>query len=160
MWWLCTRWLELQAMWCRFMAQVIIIIIIIINNAMHCNKRLCVCGPNHQVSTLTGKPDHMYLVLPVLMSVLLAKPDSLFFLIAGNRSFTIELYIALQVRLNFLATLIGEAYNHLHNHMCASVLGRKLFTLPFHRDVSITAAGARKMQASLLYCQQVSAAKH
>lgn len=64
-------------------------------------------------------------------------------------------HLAVQVRLNFLTTLIGEGYNHLHNHMCASVLGRKLFTLPFDRDVTITAAGAKKMQASLLYCQQV-----
>ncbi|MEW5310745.1 MAG: hypothetical protein WDW38_002512 [Sanguina aurantia] len=58
------------------------------------------------------------------------------------------------VRLNFLTTLLGEAYSHLHNHMCASMLARKLFTLPFHRDVHITAEGARSVQACLTYCQQ------
>lgn len=61
-----------------------------------------------------------------------------------------------QVRLNFLNTLMGEAYSHLHNTMCASVLGRKLFTMPFHRDVDITAARAQEMHASINLCQQVN----
>ncbi|PNH12760.1 hypothetical protein TSOC_000242, partial [Tetrabaena socialis] len=58
------------------------------------------------------------------------------------------------VRLNFLSTLLDEAYGHLHNHLCASVLGRKLFALPFNRDVRLTAAGAGAMRACLAYCQQ------
>ncbi|EFJ48301.1 hypothetical protein VOLCADRAFT_104794 [Volvox carteri f. nagariensis] len=58
------------------------------------------------------------------------------------------------VRLNFLSTLLEEAYCHLHLHLCAGVLGRKLFTLHFNRDVSVTEAGARAMTASLLYCKR------
>ena len=60
-----------------------------------------------------------------------------------------------QVRLNFLSTLIDEAYAHLHYHLCASVLGVKLFTMPFNRDVVVTQAAARDMRASMAYCQQV-----
>ncbi|GLC47559.1 hypothetical protein PLESTB_000001100 [Pleodorina starrii] len=58
------------------------------------------------------------------------------------------------VRLNFLSTLLEEAYGHLHQHLCAGVLGRKLFVMPFHRDVQLTTAGARAMRASLLHCKQ------
>ncbi|PNH12759.1 hypothetical protein TSOC_000243 [Tetrabaena socialis] len=58
------------------------------------------------------------------------------------------------VRLNFLSTLLDEAYGHLHNHLCASVLGRKLFALPFNREVRITAAGVGAMRACLAYCHQ------
>ena len=61
-----------------------------------------------------------------------------------------------QVRLNLLSTLLDEAYGFLHRFMCASVLGRKVFTLPFSRDVDITVEGARAMRACLQYCQQVS----
>ncbi|GLC47557.1 hypothetical protein PLESTB_000000900 [Pleodorina starrii] len=62
--------------------------------------------------------------------------------------------IWLVVRLNFLSTLLEEAYGHLHQHLCAGVLGRKLFVMPFHRDVQLTTAGARAMRASLLHCKQ------
>ncbi|KAG2496793.1 hypothetical protein HYH03_005201 [Edaphochlamys debaryana] len=44
------------------------------------------------------------------------------------------------VRLNFLSTLLDEAYAHLHAHLTASVLGRKLFMLPYHRNLELTAA--------------------
>ncbi len=60
-----------------------------------------------------------------------------------------------QVRLNFLSTLMEEAYAHLHNYLCASVLGRKLFTLPFNRDVEMTVARAKAMKACVIYSQQV-----
>ena len=60
-----------------------------------------------------------------------------------------------QVRLNLLSTLLDEAYGFLHRFMCASALGRKVFTLPFSRDVDITFEGARAMRACLQYCQQV-----
>ena len=42
------------------------------------------------------------------------------------------------LRLHFLPTLLHEAYDFLHYHLCAGVLGRKLFILPFHRDVDLT----------------------
>ena len=62
---------------------------------------------------------------------------------------------SLQVRLNLLSTLLDEAYGFLHRFLCASVLGRKVFTLPFSRDVDITVAGVRAMRSCLQYCQQV-----
>ena len=90
-----------------------------------------------------------------------------------------------QVRLHFLSTLLDEAHSHLHNHLCASVLGLKLVALPFNRraqrqamrshacrrlwmrrigsllgvplcrDVQITAQGVRAMHACLQYAMQV-----
>lgn len=59
------------------------------------------------------------------------------------------------VRLNLLPTLIDEAYSHLHSVLTASVLGRKLFTLPFQRDVQLTVQSTKAMRAALNYCQQV-----
>ncbi|GIL75394.1 hypothetical protein Vretifemale_5196 [Volvox reticuliferus] len=68
------------------------------------------------------------------------------------------------VRLNLLSTLSEEAYGHLHNTLCAGVLGRKLFTLPFHRGVLLTdktalgeepkAVEVEAMLASLHHCKQ------
>lgn len=40
-------------------------------------------------------------------------------------------------RLNFLSPLFMEAYSYLHNHLCASILGIKLYALPFCRDVEL-----------------------
>ena len=62
----------------------------------------------------------------------------------GNRSGL------LQVRLNFLSTLIDEAYGHLHRHLTASILHRKLFCLP-----RVTAHGAAMITESLEYCRKV-----
>jgi hypothetical protein len=59
------------------------------------------------------------------------------------------------VRLNFLSQLLPEAFAHLHLHLCASVLGRKLMQLPFHRDVELDLAGARAMRAAVEHCRQV-----
>lgn len=61
----------------------------------------------------------------------------------------------LQVRLNLLRPLLEEAYSHLHRTLCASTLGRKLFLLPFHRDVAVTERTVRAMQSALTYCKQV-----
>ncbi|KAG2492053.1 hypothetical protein HYH03_009551 [Edaphochlamys debaryana] len=58
------------------------------------------------------------------------------------------------VRLNFLSVLLDEAYGHLHTHLTASVLGRKLFTLPFHRDVELTEARVQAMASAMRHCQQ------
>eukprot|EP00798_Chlamydomonas_sp_ICE-L_P016735 gene16735-23007_t len=58
------------------------------------------------------------------------------------------------VRLNFLSTLLSEAGAHLHNHICASVLGRKVFIQPFSRDVELTVSNVKSMTASLLHCQK------
>jgi hypothetical protein len=61
------------------------------------------------------------------------------------------------VRLNFLPTLLDEANGHLHRYLTASVLERKLFLMPFNRDVKLDVIQARTMKACLMYCQQVSA---
>eukprot|EP00798_Chlamydomonas_sp_ICE-L_P004009 gene4009-14089_t len=58
------------------------------------------------------------------------------------------------VRLNFLSTLLSEARAHLHNHICASVLGRKVFIQPFNRDVELTVSNVKAMTASLKHCQK------
>lgn len=62
----------------------------------------------------------------------------------------------LQVRLNFLSPLLAMSYQHLHNTLTASVISQKLFTMPFHRDVEVTHAGARAMLGALTYCHQVT----
>jgi hypothetical protein len=61
------------------------------------------------------------------------------------------------VRLNFLPTLLDEASNHLQRYLTASVLRRKLFVMPFSRDVQLDEPGARAMLACTRYCQQVGA---
>ena len=58
------------------------------------------------------------------------------------------------VRLNLLPALLDEAYAFLHTHLCASVLRRKLFVLPFQRDVEVTPRTVLAMRASLNLCQR------
>eukprot|EP00887_Chlorella_sp_A99_P004660 scaffold4.g4660.t1 len=58
------------------------------------------------------------------------------------------------VRLHFLPPLLEEGYAHLHSTLCASALGRKLFVLPFHRDVKVTKSVVEAMRSALTYCQQ------
>ncbi|KAG2488308.1 hypothetical protein HYH03_013158 [Edaphochlamys debaryana] len=58
------------------------------------------------------------------------------------------------VRLTFLSKLLGEAHEHLHATLTASLLGRKLFALPFHRDVELTEAQVQAMLCALRHCQQ------
>jgi hypothetical protein len=60
-----------------------------------------------------------------------------------------------QVRLNFLTTLLPEAYSHLHQYLCGSVLGRRLLLLPFQRDAPLDAKVARGMRAAVEHCQRV-----
>ncbi|KAG2451920.1 hypothetical protein HYH02_003695 [Chlamydomonas schloesseri] len=58
------------------------------------------------------------------------------------------------VSLTFLSTLLDEAYAYLHGALCAGVLGRKLFTLPFHRDIELTPTRVRRMRAALGHCMR------
>ena len=57
------------------------------------------------------------------------------------------------VRLHFLSQLLGDAYAHLHLHLTASVLNRKIFLLPFNRDVKLTEMDVRVMHEQLIFCQ-------
>ncbi|GAX73071.1 hypothetical protein CEUSTIGMA_g524.t1 [Chlamydomonas eustigma] len=58
------------------------------------------------------------------------------------------------VRLNLLSTLMEQSYSLLANSLCASLLDRKIFVLPFHRNVEVTESGARAMLSSLNYCKK------
>lgn len=60
-----------------------------------------------------------------------------------------------QVRANFLSELLHEGMAHLQLHLTASVLGRKVFVMPFHRGVQVTPETLGAMEAALSYCQQV-----
>jgi hypothetical protein len=60
-----------------------------------------------------------------------------------------------QVRLNLLPALLEEAYAHMQACLSASLLGRKLFVQPFHRDVSVTPEVVAAMRSSMTYCKQV-----
>jgi len=42
-------------------------------------------------------------------------------------------------RLQILTPLLHEAFTYLHQTLCAGVLGRKLFVMPFDRDVDLNA---------------------
>ena len=61
----------------------------------------------------------------------------------------------LQVRLNLPSTLLDDGCRHMQNVLCGSVMGRKIYTMPFHRDVQLTAKDARSMAKALARCQQV-----
>lgn len=64
----------------------------------------------------------------------------------------------MQVRVHLLPALLEEAYAELHARLCASpALGRKLFQLPFHRDVAPTARLVDTMVAALEHCKQARA---
>eukprot|EP00798_Chlamydomonas_sp_ICE-L_P025429 gene25429-11089_t len=43
---------------------------------------------------------------------------------------------------------------HLHKHICASVLSRKVFVQPFNHDVQLTVSDVESMTSSLLHCQR------
>lgn len=60
-----------------------------------------------------------------------------------------------QVRVNFLNELLHEGRAHLQQYLTASVLGRKVLTMPFHRGIQVDEAALGAMQAALTYCQQV-----
>lgn len=62
------------------------------------------------------------------------------------------------VRLNFLSALIDEGYHFLHNTMCGSMIGRKLFLMPFDRDVQLTLENALVMRGCLERCRREGSA--
>ncbi|CAM9452387.1 unnamed protein product [Ectocarpus fasciculatus] len=58
------------------------------------------------------------------------------------------------VRLHFLSALIAEAYEFLHHTLTGSLLGRRLFLMPFNRDVQLTLEGAHVMHGTLDRCRR------
>lgn len=62
---------------------------------------------------------------------------------------------AMQVRLVLLPQLLAEVYSYMHTCLCASSLARKLYLLPFHRDVRPTPQLLSVMRSALEHCKQV-----
>lgn len=58
------------------------------------------------------------------------------------------------LRITALTSLINELFDFLHRHLCASVLQRKIFTLPFHRDVQLTEEDVKVMISSMEFCSR------
>jgi hypothetical protein len=58
------------------------------------------------------------------------------------------------VRLHFLSQLLPEAFEFLHEHLTAGVLGTPLFQLPFHRDVEVTAERGAALLAAAEHCRR------
>lgn len=57
------------------------------------------------------------------------------------------------VRLHFLSSLISEAYEFLHHSLTGSLLRRKLFLMPFNRDIQLTQRRAQAMRGCLERCR-------
>lgn len=57
------------------------------------------------------------------------------------------------IRLHVLSSLIHEMYDLLHASLCASLLGRKIVVMPFHRDIQPTAARLDMMCHVLEECR-------
>ena len=59
------------------------------------------------------------------------------------------------VRLNFLSPLLQEAFEYMHNVLCASIIGIPIFHHPFNRDVKLTCGLSRTYVSSLRHCQKL-----
>jgi hypothetical protein len=59
----------------------------------------------------------------------------------------------LLLRLHFLSPLLGEAYHSMHRHLTASLMCRRLYLLPFHRDVRLEPQSVQRIYESLLRCK-------
>ena len=57
------------------------------------------------------------------------------------------------LQLHALTAILDELVTFLHNHLTASVLHRKIFTLPFHRDILLNIPNALMMHRYLSYCR-------
>jgi hypothetical protein len=59
------------------------------------------------------------------------------------------------VRVNVLSQLFHDMYAFLHQNLCATVLLRKVFVMPFNRDVELTVPRVALMRQCLNYCSEV-----
>jgi len=59
----------------------------------------------------------------------------------------------LLLRLHFLSPLLGEAYHFLHCQLTASLMNRRMYLMPFHRDVRLDPQSVQRMHESLLHCK-------
>jgi hypothetical protein len=58
------------------------------------------------------------------------------------------------VRVHILSQLLIEAFDFFHQHLCASVLRRKVYMLPFNRDIDLTLDNAGTMLSVLNHCRR------
>ena len=58
------------------------------------------------------------------------------------------------LRITALTALINELFDFLHRHLCASILRRKIFLLPFHRDVQLKEEDVKVMISSMEFCRR------
>ena len=56
-------------------------------------------------------------------------------------------------RLNFLSALFEEAYKYLQDNLCASILGIKIYTMPFCRDFKLDAKSIATMKSAINDCR-------
>ena len=56
-------------------------------------------------------------------------------------------------RLHFLSALFEEAYKYLQNHLSASILGIKIYTLPFCRDFTLDLKSIATMKSAIDDCR-------
>jgi len=56
-------------------------------------------------------------------------------------------------RLNFLSPLLQEAYKYLHDNLCASVLGIKIYQMPFCRDIKLDVSSIATMKDAINECR-------
>ena len=58
------------------------------------------------------------------------------------------------LRISALTALLHELFDFMHRHLCASVLLRKIFLMPFHRDVKLRPEDIKVMISSMNFCRQ------
>ena len=56
-------------------------------------------------------------------------------------------------RLHFLSALFEEAYKYLQNYLSASILGIKIYTIPFCRDVTLDLKSVATMKCAIDDCR-------
>jgi hypothetical protein len=65
-----------------------------------------------------------------------------------------QLYVRNKVpRLHFLSALFEEAYKYLQNYLSASILGIKIYTIPFCRDVTLDLKSVATMKCAIDDCR-------
>ncbi|CAE8648543.1 unnamed protein product, partial [Polarella glacialis] len=58
------------------------------------------------------------------------------------------------LRVTALTALLGEMFEFMQLNLCGGVLGRKVFLMPFHRDVNLDLDDVRAMHSSIDHCRR------
>lgn len=58
------------------------------------------------------------------------------------------------LRIHFLSELLDEAHEYLHRCVTAGIVSRKLFKIPYNRQIALTASTVRCIRHSMMYCQE------